>query len=193
MRSAAFSRRSWLGLPEQDAAVTEALIIETAELRKTYDDVEALRGLTMAVPRGSICGFLGRNGAGKTTAMKILLGMTHATSGSARVFDLPPDNLEIRRRTAFVSEEKDLYPYMTVEEIIHFTRSFFGGGARISKRSICVRLSCPRRAQSSHFPSAPGRNWRFCLRCAAARSSSFSTRRLRASIRRWPKRYCSCS
>jgi ABC-type multidrug transport system ATPase subunit len=106
--------------------VTEALIIETAELRKTYDDVEALRGLTMAVPRGSICGFLGRNGAGKTTAMKILLGMTHATSGSARVFDLPPDNLEIRRRTAFVSEEKDLYPYMTVEEVIHFTRSFFG-------------------------------------------------------------------
>jgi ABC-2 type transport system ATP-binding protein len=109
--------------------VAERLIIETADLRKTYSSVDALRGLNLQVPAGSICGFLGRNGAGKTTTMKILLGMVHPTGGHARVFGLAPDvpetNVEIRRRTGFVSEEKDLYGYMTVEEMIRFTAPFF--------------------------------------------------------------------
>jgi ABC-type multidrug transport system ATPase subunit len=109
--------------------VPERLIIETADLRKSYDGVEALRGLNLHVPAGSICGFLGRNGAGKTTTIKILLGMARPTSGVARVFDLPADSaqasVDIRRRTGFVSEEKDLYDYMTVEELIRFTAEFF--------------------------------------------------------------------
>ena len=104
-------------------------IIETIELRKRYDGVEAVSGLNLQVPAGSIYGFLGRNGAGKTTTMKILLGMAHATSGEARVFGLPADaaesSVEIRRRTAFVSEEKDLYDSMTVDEIIRFTIPFY--------------------------------------------------------------------
>lgn len=109
--------------------MAERLIIETTDLRKMYDGVEALRGLNLHIPAGSICGFLGRNGAGKTTTMKVLLGMARPTSGHARVFDLaadsPDGSLEIRRRSAFVSEEKDLYPYMTVEEIIRFTGALF--------------------------------------------------------------------
>jgi ABC-2 type transport system ATP-binding protein len=98
-------------------------------LRKSYDGFEALRGLDLEVPRGSITGFLGRNGAGKTTALKILLGMTHPTAGLARVlgFDaaLPGESVVIRRRTGFVSEEKELYDYMTVEEMLRFTAPFF--------------------------------------------------------------------
>ena len=105
--------------------MADRMIIETTELRKTYPGVEALRGLNLQVPAGSICGFLGRNGAGKTTTMKILLGMAHPTSGEARVFGLTTDSVEIRLRTGFVSEEKDLYGYMTVEEMIRFTASFF--------------------------------------------------------------------
>ncbi len=109
--------------------MADRLIIETTDLRKTYPGVEALRGLALQVPAGSICGFLGRNGAGKTTTMKILLGMVRPTSGQARVFDLAADasdsSVEIRRRTGFVSEEKDLYGYMTVEEMIRFTAAFF--------------------------------------------------------------------
>ena len=65
-------------------------MIETAGLRKRYDDVEALRGLDLQVPSGSIFGFLGRNGAGKTTTIKVLLGMARPTSGDARVFGLSP-------------------------------------------------------------------------------------------------------
>lgn len=109
--------------------MADALAIETVDLRKAYGATEALRGLTLSVPRGSICGFLGRNGSGKTTTLKVLLGMIRATSGTARVQGLPVDRSEasvaIRGRTGFVSEGKDLYDYMTVGEMLAFTASFF--------------------------------------------------------------------
>jgi ABC-2 type transport system ATP-binding protein len=104
-------------------------VIETAGLRKRYEDVEALCGLDLQVPSGSIFGFLGRNGAGKTTTLKVLLGMTRPTQGDARVFGLAAqdatDGVAIRRRCAFVSDEKDLYDYMTIGDMIAFTKPFF--------------------------------------------------------------------
>src|SRR6267142_5182705 len=109
--------------------MADQYIIETDELRKNYDGVEAVRGLSLQVPAGSIYGFLGRNGAGKTTTIKVLLGMARPTSGHARVFGLAADaadaSVEIRRRTGFVSDEKDLYDYMTVAEMIRFTAALF--------------------------------------------------------------------
>src|SRR5437899_12741553 len=120
MRPGGCLRGRWAGRRKREAAVSERLVIETKDLRKTYSGVEALRGLNFQVPAGSICGFLGRNGAGKTTTMKILLGMVRPTSGQARVFGAMPD-VEVRRRVGFMSEEKDLYGYMTVEEMIRFT------------------------------------------------------------------------
>jgi ABC-2 type transport system ATP-binding protein len=85
--------------------------------------------LSLQVPAGSICGFLGRNGAGKTTTIKVLMGMARPTGGHARVFGLAANaheaSVDIRRRTGFVSEEKDLYDYMTVEGMIRFTAAFF--------------------------------------------------------------------
>ena len=109
--------------------MADAFVIETADLWKRYGGVEALRGLSLQVPAGSICGFLGRNGAGKTTAIKILLGMVRPTGGHARVFglaaDAPAASVNIRRRTGFVSDEKDLFDYMTVEAMIRFTAPLF--------------------------------------------------------------------
>jgi ABC-type multidrug transport system ATPase subunit len=109
--------------------VADPFVIETADLWKRYGEVEAVRGLSLEVPTGSIFGFLGRNGAGKTTTIKVLLGMTHPTRGQARVFGLAADaraaSVDIRRRTGFVSDEKDLYDYMTVDEMVRFTAPFF--------------------------------------------------------------------
>jgi len=109
--------------------VAEAPAIQTTDLRKTYDGVEALRGLTLAVPAGSICGFLGRTGSGKTTTIKLLLGMARPSSGRATVFglaaDSPADSVEIRRRTGFVGDDKGLYDGMTVAAMIRFTASFY--------------------------------------------------------------------
>lgn len=109
--------------------MSDGVVIETSGLEKRYDGVEALRGLDLRVPAGSIFGFLGRNGAGKTTTIKVLLGMARPSAGRATVFGLSPteasSGVEIRRRAAFVSDEKDLYDYMTVAEIVGFTRPFF--------------------------------------------------------------------
>jgi ABC-2 type transport system ATP-binding protein len=104
-------------------------IIETNQLCKSFDSQPALRGLDLRVPIGSIFGFLGRNGAGKTTTIKTLMGLLHFDSGSAEVFGMPiidaDNSVEIRRRIGFVTEDKELYPYMTVEQLIAFTRPFF--------------------------------------------------------------------
>jgi ABC-2 type transport system ATP-binding protein len=105
------------------------IAIEIRGLRKAFKGHTALNGLDLAVPAGSIFGFLGRNGAGKTTTIKSLLGMIRPDAGEAHVLGLstssPANALEIRRRIGYVAEEKDLYPYMTVEQIIRFTRPFF--------------------------------------------------------------------
>jgi len=109
--------------------VADVPAIDVADLRKAWADVEAVRGLTLQVPAGSIFGFLGKNGAGKTTTIKVLLGMVKPDAGRARVFDLaadaPQSSVAIRRRTGFVTEDKDLIDYMTVDEIIRFTASFY--------------------------------------------------------------------
>ena len=105
------------------------LIIETNNLKKIYGGKAAVDGIDLAVERGSIHGFLGRNGSGKTTTIKMLLGLTHPTSGEARVFGLNPEDrkegVSIRRRIGFVSEDKGLYDQVKVEQMISFTRSFF--------------------------------------------------------------------
>jgi ABC-2 type transport system ATP-binding protein len=109
--------------------MAETWIIETADLRKEYGPVAALRGLDLRVPAGSIYGFLGRNGAGKTTTIKILLGMARPTAGAALAFGLNAGeedaSVQIRRRIGFVSEDKDLIESMSVEALIRFTAAFY--------------------------------------------------------------------
>lgn len=104
-------------------------IVETQDLRKSFKGHPALNGLGLSVPAGSIFGFLGRNGAGKTTTIKLLMGLLKSDGGDARVFGLAADDVsasvDIRRRVGFVTEDKDLYPYMTVDQIVRFTRGFF--------------------------------------------------------------------
>ena len=102
--------------------------IETRSLRKSFGRHEALRGLDLHVPNGSIYGFLGRNGAGKTTTIKVLMGLLRASSGEGRVLGCAlgdASDVEVRRRVGFVTEDKELYPYMTVSQVIRFTRPFF--------------------------------------------------------------------
>ncbi len=104
-------------------------IIEAAGLRRNFGSQMAVDGLDLKVPPGSIFGFLGRNGAGKTTTIRLLLGFLKSCGGEARVFNEvvtgPEGNADVRRRIGYVSESKYLYPYMTVQQIIGFTRPFF--------------------------------------------------------------------
>ncbi|SRR5579871_810018 len=103
--------------------------IETQNLTKQYGRVEAVSRLNLRVTRHRVTGFLGRNGAGKSSTIKMLLGMIRPSEGSGTVLGRPIDDakesLEIRRRVAFVGEDKELYGYMSIAELICFTSSFY--------------------------------------------------------------------
>jgi len=107
----------------------EEPIIITRKLRKAYGRRVAVDGLDLEVRSGSICGLLGRNGSGKTTALKMLMGITRPDSGEGRVFGQRINNnqesLAIRARTGFLPEDKLVPGGMTVGELIRFTRAFY--------------------------------------------------------------------
>ncbi len=109
--------------------MTEEAVILTQALTKTYRNAEAVRALNLSVGRNRITAFLGRNGAGKSTTIKMLLGMLRPTSGSGTVLGWEitnaKENCELRRRVAYVAEDKPLYGYMTVEQTIRFASSFY--------------------------------------------------------------------
>jgi ABC-2 type transport system ATP-binding protein len=104
-------------------------IVETEGLSKHYGETYAVRNLNLKVLPGRITAFLGLNGAGKSTTIRMLLGMTRPSGGGGRILghrlEDPAENVEIRKDVAFVSEDKRLYPYMTVAQMLYFTRGFF--------------------------------------------------------------------
>ena len=106
--------------------------ISTDGLSKSYGDVVALDSLNLRVPKNSIFGFLGPNGAGKTTTMKLLLGLTRPTVGSATVLgsDITRDSVGIRRRIGYLAQNPTYYEHMTARETLRFRARFFYKGPK---------------------------------------------------------------
>jgi ABC-2 type transport system ATP-binding protein len=104
-------------------------VIETYDLTKRFGNFEAVSSLNLRVGGGRITGFLGRNGAGKSSTIKMLLGIVRPSSGTGIVLDGRIDDVrescDSRRRVAYVAEDKQTYAYMTVAQMISFTRSFY--------------------------------------------------------------------
>jgi ABC-2 type transport system ATP-binding protein len=113
----------------RNEAIGGVCVIKASGLTKCYGAFVAVRELNLRVPEQGITGFLGRNGAGKSTTIKMLLGMVHPTAGTGIVLGKHVDDRrqsrEIRRQVAYVGEDKQMYAYMTVEQLIRFTRSFY--------------------------------------------------------------------
>ena len=99
--------------------------LEIRDLVVAYGSTRAVDGLTLTVPCGSVFGFLGPNGSGKTTTIKALLGFRPIDGGRARVlgYDAATQNIEIRARVGFVSEVNSLYDYLTIPQISEFCRA----------------------------------------------------------------------
>jgi ABC-2 type transport system ATP-binding protein len=106
------------------------LVIETHGLSKTYKNLQALKSLNLKVQHNSIFGFLGPNGAGKTTTIKLMLGLTRPTAGSASIFGLDSvqHSVEIRARIGYLPQEPHFYEYMTARQTLRFTAEFFFKG-----------------------------------------------------------------
>ncbi|WP_045824166.1 ABC transporter ATP-binding protein [Williamsia herbipolensis] len=103
--------------------MTHPLIIDG--LTKRYGDLVALADMTFTVHPGEIFGFVGSNGAGKSTTMRIILGVLAADSGRVLLGDRPID-LEMRRQIGYMPEERGLYPKMKVGEQLRFLAELHG-------------------------------------------------------------------
>lgn len=104
------------------------IVIETEELTKRFGSFTAVDAITFSVKRGEIFGFLGANGAGKTTAMKMLSGLLKPTSGKAKVagFDVYKQSESIKRNIGYMSQRFSLYEDMTIWENIRFYGGIYG-------------------------------------------------------------------
>ncbi|MGC2161613.1 MAG: ABC transporter ATP-binding protein [Silvibacterium sp.] len=145
------------------------LAIETHALSKRFGSLAALDRMNMHVERGSIYGFLGRNGAGKTTAIRILAGLSQATGGNARVlgFEAGRDNIAILERTGFVID-KMLLPYMTGRELLRFNKGFFPAWSDAQAKRYADALDIPMDRKFKKL--SHGNKTKLCLLLALAQN-----------------------
>lgn len=108
--------------------MTDNLVITAHDLTKCFGDFTAVDHISFEVRAGEIFGFLGANGAGKTTAMRMLCGLSKATSGTATVagFDINKDTERIKRSIGYMSQRFSLYEDMTVRENIRLFGGIYG-------------------------------------------------------------------
>ncbi len=103
-------------------------MIEVQYLTKRYGDLTAVSEISFSVASGQILGFLGPNGSGKTTTMRIITGFLPATSGTVKVagFDIFDDSFEVRKRIGYLPESPPLYNDMTVTAYLRFVARIKG-------------------------------------------------------------------
>jgi ABC-2 type transport system ATP-binding protein len=109
--------------------------LDIDRLSKRYGDVVALQDMTFDVRAGELFGFVGSNGAGKTTAMRIILGVLSADAGEVR-WAGHPLTLQTRRQIGYMPEERGLYPKMKVGEQLTYLARLHGVPAETARRSV---------------------------------------------------------
>ncbi len=104
------------------------IVIKINELTKQFGDFTAVNKISFEVYKGEIFGFLGANGAGKTTAMKMLIGISNATSGSATIagYDIYKETEQIKKSIGYMSQKFSLYEDLTIKENIQLYGGIYG-------------------------------------------------------------------
>ncbi len=127
--------------------------ISTEGLVKTFGQTRALDGLDLTVSTGEVHGFLGPNGAGKTTTIRILLGMTRANSGTARLLDGDPwsEATELHRRLAYVPGDVTLWPNLSGGEAIDLLGRMRGGLDKKRKADLLERFDLDPRKKARTY------------------------------------------
>ncbi len=138
------------------------IVIETRNLTKVYRDfwgrqkVRALKALDLEIRRGEIFGLLGPNGSGKTTTIKLLLGLLFPTSGQALVFGRDATDVVKNERIGYLPEESYLYRFLNAEETLDFYGRLFNMPAAVRRRRAAdlikeVGLSSAKRRQLREY------------------------------------------
>ena len=100
-------------------------VIEVKNLKKSFNNVEAVRGISFEVKEGEIFGLLGPNGAGKTTTLEILEGLQAPDSGQVKIFDSTGAAQAQRDKVGIVLQHSGFFEYLTIKELLHMFASFY--------------------------------------------------------------------
>ena len=123
------------------------VIIETRNLTKVYRDfwgrqkVQALKALDLEIRRGEIFGLLGPNGSGKTTTMKLLLGLLFPTSGKALLFGRDASDVSKNERIGYLPEESYLYRFLNAEETLDFYGRLFNMSPKVRRQRVAQLIN----------------------------------------------------
>lgn len=131
--------------------MTDCIVAEG--LKMHFRGCDALSGVNLNVPHGSVFALLGENGAGKTTFIRILTGYQIPSSGRCTIMGLDPiqNALDIRRRIGYVSDAPALYDWMRIDEIGWFASSFYPDGFLDRYREAIVRYELPADRKIKHL------------------------------------------
>ena len=112
--------------------------IETQGMTRAFGGVNAVENLDLTIPKGTIYGFLGPNGCGKSTSIRMLTGLLSPTSGEIRVLGetLPGAEEKLRRRIGYMTQKFSLYDNLSVRENLEFVAQIYGLNRRASKQRI---------------------------------------------------------
>jgi len=114
-------------------------VIEVQNVWKRYRNTWALRGVSLAVPRGRVVGILGENGAGKSTLFRLLVGLNRPTRGEVWVFGERP-SWRTRQNLAYVPEVDALHRWMRIPELLRFASAFYPGWDMAKALDLVSRL-----------------------------------------------------
>lgn len=128
-------------------------IIETENLTRRFGHTEAVHGLSLAVPAGSVFALLGPNGAGKTTTIKLLMNLLRPTAGSARVLGVEAQKLGERElaQIGYVSESQQLPLWMTVRQLLDYCRPFYPTWDAALEKTLLAQFALPEDRRLKHL------------------------------------------
>src|SRR6185436_6965609 len=115
-------------------------VIQATELSRDFGEIRAVDGLSFSVSAGEVYGFLGQNGAGKSTTIRMLLTLIKPSSGSIKLFglDLQKHRKEILRQVGAIIEKPDLYKYLTALENLRIFSKM--SGVKLSEKLLMDQL-----------------------------------------------------
>lgn len=137
--------------------------IVTKDLTKKFGDFVATNAITFEVGKGEIFGFLGANGAGKTTAMRMLCGLLKPSSGEAKVagYDIYTQTEQIKKRIGYMSQKFSLYEDLTVKENIRFYGGIYGlSNQQIKEKTQQLLTRLQMEKEAAHLVSSLPLGWK---------------------------------
>lgn len=137
--------------------------IVTKDLTKRFGDFTATNAITFEVGQGEIFGFLGANGAGKTTAMRMLCGLLKPSSGEAKVagYDIYTQTEQIKKRIGYMSQKFSLYEDLTVKENIRFYGGIYGlSNQQIKEKTQQLLARLQLEKEAGHLVSSLPLGWK---------------------------------